>query len=174
MAATTTTPTPVSRRLARLTAALCATALVAALAACGNGSSEDAAAPAASAAPTAPQLAVEELGEGRQAKSLAVDVKGPVQVNYRKITFPPGAGTGKHCHDGNLVGVVERGTLTHYAPVYDDGVHEYEAGDSLVEGAGYVHEGRNEGTEDVVLWVTYLTPEGDPLSQSDLAQCDAR
>jgi quercetin dioxygenase-like cupin family protein len=165
-------------RARRLAALVCAAALAAALTACSDssGAQPDGSAPAtatSSAQPTAPKLVVDELSEGTQKAGLGIDVKGPVQVNYRKITFPPGAGTGKHCHQGNLVGVVEKGTLTHYAPIYDSGVHEYQAGDSLVEGSGYVHEGKNEGTEDVVLWVTYITPQGDPLSQPDLAKCDA-
>lgn len=47
---------------------------------------------------------------------------------------------------------------------------EYEA---PVEGAGYVHEGVNEGDTDVVLWVAYVIPEGEPLAQTELAKCDA-
>lgn len=39
-------------------------------------------------------------------------------------------------------------------------------------GAGYVHEGVNEGDEDVVLLVTYVIEEGMPLAQTDLALCD--
>jgi quercetin dioxygenase-like cupin family protein len=68
--------------------------------------------------------------------------------------------------------VVEQGVFTHYAPVYPDGVRVYEAGDAIVEGAHYVHQGVNEGTEDVVLLVTYVIEEGQPLAQTDLALCD--
>ena len=45
-------------------------------------------------------------------------------------------------------------------------------GESIVEGAGYVHEGRNEGEADVVLWVTYVVPDGEPLAETDLALCE--
>jgi quercetin dioxygenase-like cupin family protein len=95
-----------------------------------------------------------------------------VDVTFREITIAPGAGTGPHCHDGQLIAVVKQGTLTHYAPVHPGGVAVYEIGDSIVEGAEYVHEGRNEGDEDVVLWVTYVIADGKPLAETDLANCE--
>lgn len=101
-----------------------------------------------------------------------MSVPGPTQVNYREITIEPGAGTGLHCHYGQLIAVVAQGELTHYADIYPDGVHVYRTGESIVEGAEYVHEGRNEGDEDVVLWVTYITPEGKPLAETDLTKCE--
>jgi quercetin dioxygenase-like cupin family protein len=122
----------------------------------------------ASAAP----VVVDELGKGLQPSAVDVDVPGPTQVVFRKITIKPGAGTGLHCHDGQLIAVVEKGVFTHYAPVYPGGVHTYVAGDSLVEGAGYVHQGKNLGTTDVVLLVTYIIPQGDPLAETDLSKCD--
>ncbi len=115
---------------------------------------------------------VEELGKGEQDAAVDVEVAGPTQVAFRRITIHPGAGTGKHCHDGQLIAVVEQGEFTHYAPIYPGGVHVYHAGDSIVEGAHYVHEGKNEGTEDVVLLVTYVIPDGDPLAETDLTHCD--
>jgi quercetin dioxygenase-like cupin family protein len=112
---------------------------------------------------------------GEQEAPIEVDVAGAdgVTVTFREITLAPGASTGEHCHAGQLIGVVQEGALTHYADIYPDGVHVYETGDSIVEGAGYVHEGRNEGDSDLVLWVTYVIPEGEPLAQTDLAKCDA-
>ena len=95
-----------------------------------------------------------------------------VGVTFREITIAPGAGTGPHCHAGQLIAVVKQGTFTHYAPVHPGGVAVYEAGDAIVEGAEYVHEGRNEGDEDVVLLVTYVIAEGEPLAETDLAKCD--
>ena len=77
-----------------------------------------------------------------------------------------------HCHDGQLIALVESGVFTHYAPVYPTGKHVYVAGDSLVEGADYAHQGKNEGAEDVVLLATYVIAEGEPLAQTDLRQCD--
>lgn len=147
-----------------------ATVLVLLLIALGGcGSESD------SSSTTAERSAVtaEDLGEGDRPESLDLDVKGPVQVNYRRITIPPGAGTGKHCHYGNLIATVEQGTLTHYAPIYPSGVHRYRTGDAIHEGSGYIHEGKNEGDDDVVLLVTYVTPEGEPLAETELDRCES-
>ena len=129
-------------------------------------------APTPSATASVAPVVVDELGAGAQETPVDVEVDGPAEVTYRKITIKPGAGTGLHCHYGQLIAVVSEGVFTHYAPIYPDGVHQYEAGDSIIEGAHYIHEGKNEGTEDVVLLVTYVTPEGEPLSETDLANCD--
>lgn len=127
---------------------------------------------APSASTTTAPIVVEDLAKGADDAAVAVEVKGPSQVVFRRITIRPGGGTGRHCHDGQLLAVVEQGELTHYAPVYPGGVHVYRAGDTVVEGARYVHEGKNLGTQDVVLLVTYVIAAGQPLAQTDLAQCD--
>jgi quercetin dioxygenase-like cupin family protein len=125
----------------------------------------------------APQEPVEAVAHasGEQEAPVEVSVAGTdgVTVTFREITIAPGASTGQHCHAGQLIGVVQQGELTHYADIYPEGVHVYREGDSLVEGKGYVHEGRNEGDEDLVLWVTYVIPEGEPLAQTDLSKCNA-
>jgi quercetin dioxygenase-like cupin family protein len=142
------------------------------------GSAGCAATPAPAAEPTAtPSISaapvvVEELGKGEQKTAIDVEVAGPLQVAFRRITLHPGAGTGLHCHEGQLIALVESGVLTHYAPVYPTGVHVYKAGDSVVEGADYEHQGKNEGTEDLVLLATYVIAKGEPLAQTDLSQCD--
>ena len=123
--------------------------------------------PNASPAP----VVVEELGKGEEDADVDVEVAGPTQVVFRKITLHPGAGTGLHCHAGQLIALVASGVFTHYAPVYRTGMHVYVAGDALVEGANYPHQGKNEGTEDVVLLVTYVIAEGQPLAQTDLHKC---
>lgn len=112
---------------------------------------------------------------GEQSAAVSVSVDGGaagVDVTMREITIAPGASTGEHCHYGQLVAVVAEGQLTHYADLYPGGVRVYEAGDSVIEGAGYVHEGRNEGADDLVLWVTYITPEDKPLAETNLSNCD--
>ncbi|WP_044438945.1 cupin domain-containing protein [Agreia bicolorata] len=116
-----------------------------------------------------------DLAAGEQDAPVEVSVSGDdgVGVTFREITLAPGASTGVHCHYGQLVAVVSQGSLTHYADIYPSGVHVYETGDSIIEGAGYRHEGRNEGNENVVLWVTYIIPEGKPLAETDLSHCDA-
>lgn len=129
--------------------------------------------PSASASPApvaAVDLAAGEL-EGPVEVEVAPGEDGAVGVTFREITLAPGAGTGEHCHDGQLIAVVAEGELTHYAPTHPGGVRVYTEGEAIIEGPGYVHEGRNEGDVPVVLWVTYLIPEGDPLAETDLANC---
>jgi quercetin dioxygenase-like cupin family protein len=125
--------------------------------------------------PVAEAVHVTELAAGEQDAPVDISVgeggAGGVQVVFREIVLAPGGRTGEHCHHGQLVAVVEHGELTHYAPVYPSGVHVYREGDSIIEGAGYVHEGVNEGHEDVVLLVTYLIEEGEPLAETDLRRC---
>lgn len=145
-----------------------------ALTSCATG---PASVPASTPSPTpvAPISAV-DVASGDQDGPVTVSVDGGedgVEVTFREIRIKPGATTGVHCHYGQLIGVVKEGELTHYADLYPSGVHVYEAGDSIIEGAGYRHEGRNEGTTDVVLWVTYIIPDGKPLAETDLAHCDA-
>lgn len=149
-------------------AVLCALAIIS-LSACGG--SKPAPSTTAAVGAAKPSVQAQELGVGSQAKGIKLNVKGPVDVTFRKITIPPGLGTGLHCHDGNLIAVVKEGTLTHYAPIYPNGVHKYKKGDSIFEGSGYVHQGKNLGDTDVVLMVTYVTPKGDPLSETDLSRC---
>lgn len=116
-----------------------------------------------------------DLAAGDQDGPVSVNVDGGAEgvgVTFREITIKPGASTGVHCHYGQLIAVVKEGNLTHYAAMYPGGVHVYETGDSIVEGAGYQHEGRNEGTSNVVLWVTYIIPEGKPLAETALENCE--
>lgn len=151
-----------------LAPALLATLLLAGCTAAPVSEPTAAPTPTASVAP----VAVAELAEGDRAEGVDVSVEGPTQVNYREITIQPGAGTGLHCHYGQLIAVVAEGELTHYADIYPGGVHVYTTGESIIEGAHYVHEGVNEGDENVVLWVTYITPEGKPLAETDLTNCE--
>jgi quercetin dioxygenase-like cupin family protein len=148
---------PVKPRCRRTSAAVATLATVVILAGCSSSSGP---------------VTVEELGAGERTDPVDVEVEGPLAVTYRRITIEPGAGTGEHCHHGQLIAVVEAGELTHRAPVYPGGVHIYRTGESIVEGASYVHEGVNKGDEDVVLLVTYITEAGEPLAETDLSRCD--
>ena len=128
--------------------------------------------PAPAATPT---ISAVDIATGDQVEPVEVAVDGGaagVGVTFREITIEPGAGTGEHCHYGQLIAVVEEGELTHYSETHPGGVRVYHAGESIIEGAGYPHEGRNEGDTDVVLWVTYVIPDGKPLAETDLANCE--
>ena len=171
-------PRPLDR--ARVAVLLCAAAL--AMSACSSAADTSSATESATPSATATESHVEthapveavDLAAGEQDAPVEVSVSGDdgVGVTFREITLEPGATTGVHCHYGQLVAVVAEGSLTHYADIYPSGVHVYETGDSIIEGAGYRHEGRNEGDENVVLWVTYIIPEGKPLAETDLSHCD--
>lgn len=129
--------------------------------------------PASQIAGTQPVLGV-DIVQGLQEQPVDVNVHGDqgVSVTFREITVAVGTGTGRHCHHGQLIAVVKQGEITHYSDIFPGGTRTYRAGDSIVEGAGYPHEARNEGTEDVVLMVTYVTPVGKPLVEGDLSQCE--
>lgn len=172
-------------RPSRFPLAVLAGSCVLVTAACGSGSSVGQSQPVVSPSPPGPlppastiagaqpALAV-DIVQGTQPTPVDIDVDGGdhgVSVTFRELTIEPRSGTGEHCHHGQLIAVVKKGALTHYADVYPGGAHIYRAGDSLVEGPGYRHEGRNEGTEDVVLLVTYVTPVGMPLAETDLTKC---
>jgi quercetin dioxygenase-like cupin family protein len=104
------------------------------------------------------------LAKGTSENGLKIKTKGRTDVVVRTITIEPGGSTGWHYHLGKLIAVVQSGTLTR--TMADCSVEVATAGQSFVEpdGANHVHIGRNLGTEPVVLYVTYLLPEGAPLS----------
>ncbi|MFB8027644.1 cupin domain-containing protein [Streptomyces sp. NPDC056465] len=100
--------------------------------------------------------------------------KGRTDVTFREITVAPGGSTGWHTHSGQLIVVVKSGMLTR--TLDDCTVEATPAGTSFIEpsGARHRHIGRNLGTEPVVLWVTYLLPEGSELSyDADAVDCPA-
>ena len=104
------------------------------------------------------------LARGTSEDGLKIKTKGRTDVVVRTITIEPGGATGWHYHQGELIAVVRSGTLAR--TMADCSVETSTAGQSFVErdGADHVHIGRNLGTEPVVLYVTYLLPEGAPLS----------
>jgi quercetin dioxygenase-like cupin family protein len=79
-------------------------------------------------------------------------------VVVQQITVAPGGHTGRHSHHGPVVVLVTAGGLTVY--MADDKKcrpHTYSAGESFIDhGRGNVHIARNEGTEPVVFYATYL------------------
>jgi quercetin dioxygenase-like cupin family protein len=104
------------------------------------------------------------LAAGTAAGGIAVTAPGPTEVTVREITIEPGGSTGWHYHLGELLAVVQAGTLTRQ--LEDCSVETTPAGQAFVEPAGgqHVHVGRNLGTEPVVLYATYVLPTGSPLA----------
>ncbi|GGK62415.1 MULTISPECIES: cupin domain-containing protein [Streptomyces aurantiacus group] len=112
------------------------------------------------------------LAKGTSAGTLKVKAKGRTDVIVRSITIAPGGSTGWHYHSGQLIAVVKSGTLTR--TLQDCSVEVTPTSTSFIEPAGarHVHIGRNLGTEPVELYVTYLVPEGSPLSvDADAPAC---
>ena len=110
---------------------------------------------------------------GTTAEPIGLNQAGPTEVVVREITIAPGGSTGWHYHPGTLLAVVQSGTLTRQ--LNDCSEETTPAGQTFVEpsGADHVHIGRNEGTEPVVLYVTYVLPADADLSvDADDPGCD--
>jgi quercetin dioxygenase-like cupin family protein len=119
-------------------------------------------------------VTAEVLATGNAPHGIKVKNRGDTDVTVRVITIQPGGTTGSHYHDGPLIAVVKSGTLTR--TLSDCSTEVSHAGDSFVEPHGHraVHEGRNLGTEPVVLYVTYVLPKGSPFSEdAEPLDCDS-
>jgi quercetin dioxygenase-like cupin family protein len=86
------------------------------------------------------------------------DSSSPADVVVQQVTLAPGGQTGWHTHPGPAIVVIKSGTFTLYDG--DDPTctgHAYGTGEVFVDrGYGHVHIGRNEGTSNVELYVTFL------------------
>ncbi|MER6912832.1 cupin domain-containing protein [Streptomyces sp. NPDC000594] len=112
------------------------------------------------------------LAQGVSAKRLKIQAQGPTDVVVRTITIEPGGSTGWHYHDGQLLVVVKSGTLTR--TLHDCSVEVMPAGSAFTEPSGVEHRhiGRNLGTEPVVLYATYVLPQGSRLAEeADAPSC---
>ena len=82
-----------------------------------------------------------------------------VAVRYE---FPAGQKLGWHHHPVMNYGILVQGELT---IIGQDGrektVHE---GEAVVEMVGTIHHGENRGTKPVILYMFYLSQEGQPLA----------
>lgn len=138
---------------------LTAVALVAAVTAVGVGS---AVATPGSGVLAAPILARGTLDGHFKIKMHRASNRGDVAVQH--VVLAPGGSTGWHTHHGPAIVIIKSGSFTLYDG--DDpscGGTTYEAGDVFVdEGYGHVHIGRNEGSANTELYVTYLdVPVGE-------------
>ena len=79
-------------------------------------------------------------------------------VVVQQVILQPGGYTGWHSHPGPAVVIVKSGSFTLYDA--DDTSctgNTYSTGKVFVDaGYGHAHFGRNEGTTNTELWVTYL------------------
>lgn len=82
-------------------------------------------------------------------------------VYVTEVTVAPGGQTGWHSHPGPAIACIKSGVATEYSgddPTCTPIVHE--AGTGFTEVAGEVHNVRNEGDEDLVLFVMFILPQG--------------
>jgi quercetin dioxygenase-like cupin family protein len=83
------------------------------------------------------------------------------KINVIRHTITPGGVFGWHQHGGPLWATVVSGNLTVYHG--DDPTctgEVYPAGSVFMDSGNHTHNARNEGTENLVVVVTYMLPEG--------------
>jgi quercetin dioxygenase-like cupin family protein len=83
------------------------------------------------------------------------------KITMNKQTLTPGGTTGWHQHGGPIWVVIASGTLTLYDG--DDASCTglvYPAGSAFMDPGDHTHLARNEGSENVVVYVTFMLPEG--------------
>lgn len=88
---------------------------------------------------------------------------GPATVTVRTLTIAPGEMLAWHYHPGYAFNVVKSGTLT-----VEDGCGGDEEtltpGQAFEEMEGRVHRAKNLGTTDVVVYNTFIMPQGKPTT----------
>ena len=137
------------------------------------------AAPSALATPpsglTPSILASVNLTEPAQLKLKQADGFGEprsvADVLTARFELAPGGTFGWHRHSGPVVVAVVEGTLT---VVMADGCmeHQYSAGQGFIESGRAVHAAFNQGAAKVVLYATFLLPDGGaPRIDEPAATC---
>jgi quercetin dioxygenase-like cupin family protein len=88
---------------------------------------------------------------------------GPATVTVRTLTIQPGEVLPWHYHPGYAFNVVRSGVLT-----VEDGCSQQDetltAGQAFEEVEGHVHRAKNLGTEPVVVYNTFVMPQGNPTT----------
>ena len=92
----------------------------------------------------------------------AIVPAGPYEVAHAVLDFAPGAQTPVHTHPGQTVVTVLEGEQT----IRSEGAAEqvYRAGESFFEQANHVVQAVNMTSGQTTVLVTYLLPQGAPLS----------
>jgi quercetin dioxygenase-like cupin family protein len=108
-------------------------------------------------------LAQAGLGTKVRAHSqgIAVRTKGPRAMLVTKIIVDPGGTFGWHTHPGPVLVALAQGTLTVFESHHGHCMRStVKAGDGFVEDGGHVHLARNQGSEPVRLYATFLAKNG--------------
>jgi quercetin dioxygenase-like cupin family protein len=90
-----------------------------------------------------------------------LDTKGLSTLAFTENRVAPGGHFGWHSHPGPSLVIVKSGTSTFYRGDDPDCTPQvHPAGSAYVDPGGVVHIARNEGSVELVLFVTRLTPVG--------------
>jgi len=84
------------------------------------------------------------------------------EVSIVKVIIPPGKSTGWHKHVFPVFAYVLQGTLT--VEVENHKTMQFHAGTSFPEVIDTLHNGINNGKEDVILIAFFMGEKGKPLS----------
>jgi hypothetical protein len=100
----------------------------------------------------------------RHEKPIEIRLQRPSDVAVQQVTIAPGGSTGWHSHPGPAVVIVKSGSFTLYdaddrtctGTTYSVDPANPVGKVFIDEGRGHVHVGRNEGSTNTELYVTYL------------------
>ena len=101
-----------------------------------------------------------------QFRAPGVPLDGPYEVVHLVLDFAPGAWTPLHTHGGQGIVTVLEGTMTRRA---EGAETVYRPGEGWVE-PGVAHQAGNAGTGPASVMVTFLLPQGAPLTTVAPAQ----
>jgi quercetin dioxygenase-like cupin family protein len=92
---------------------------------------------------------------------IKIRTKGSRDVLGTSITVAPGGTFGWHTHPGPVLVAVASGTLSLYEPHHHGcAKRRVGAGEAFIEDGGHVHLARNEGSEPVRIYATFLARTG--------------
>lgn len=114
----------------------------------------------AKATPPAGKVTRKPLAQGRLDERITVATEGATDFHILHVVVEPGADSGWHSHPGTALDILTSGTLTVYVEGTDCKPRRYEAGQAFFVPAGVPHLARNEGTEPVEGYITYLVAAG--------------
>lgn len=83
-------------------------------------------------------------------------------ISVVRYEIEPGGSFGWHQHGGPLWVVVAEGTLTFYGAKAGCVGKKYATGSAFLDPGDITHTARNEGHRKLVIFVTFMLPEGAP------------
>jgi hypothetical protein len=120
-----------------------------------------------------------EAGHGHHGhghKPVRITLQRPSDVAVQQVTIAPGGSTGWHSHPGPAIVIVKSGSLTLTdaddrrcrEKTYSDDPANPRGNVFVDEGYGHAHIGRNLGSTNTELYVTYLDMPVDALPRIDV------